>query len=140
LVIAIGLVLDRPRMIAVGLVFHVGEGIPAYVLDAIAGGESSITSVLLHTVPVASAAWALWGRRLPRGILVRAWLVHPSAMVAAYVLADPTLNVMLVQKPWEVTASLFPALWMSWVANLTLSLMFVAAGWLVVRLAWRRWE
>jgi hypothetical protein len=139
LVIAIGFALDRPRWIAVGVVFHVGEGIPAYVLDAISAGDSSITSVLLHTIPVGAGLWALWGRPLPRGILVPAWLLHPGSMVVAYVLTDPALNVMLVHEPWQGTAW-FPALWMSWIANAALSLACLTVGWLVLRLAWKRWS
>jgi hypothetical protein len=138
--IVIGLAFDQPRLVAAGVLFHVGEGIPAYVLDALAAGESSIVSVALHTIPVGSGLWALWGRPLPRGILIPAWLVHPVAMLGAYLFADPALNVMLVEKPWQATASLFPALWMSSLVNVALSLACITIGWLVLRLAWKRWE
>jgi hypothetical protein len=138
-VIAIGLVLGHRRVIAVGVVFHAGQGIPAYVLDLFVVGENSITSVLLHTVPIASGAWALWGSRLPRGILLPAWLFHPLAMVAAYFLTDPELNVMLVHKQYGATAW-YPSLWLSWVANAAISLGCLTIGWLVMRLIWRQWE
>jgi len=138
-VIAIGLVLGHRWLIAVGVLFHAGQGIPAYILDLIAVGENSLTSVLLHTVPIGSGVWALWGHRLPRGILVPAWLLHPLAMVAAYFLTDPALNVMLVHKQYGPTAW-YPSLWVSWIANAAISLGCLTIGWLVLRAVWRRWE
>ncbi len=136
---AIGLVFGLPRLVAVCLVFQTGEGIPAYVIDGVVAGDTSLVSILLHTLPIGSAAWALWGRPLPRGILIPALLVHPGAMVAAYALADPRLNVMLVHVPYGPTQAWFPALWMSWLANVALSVVCVAAGWLAVQLVWKRW-
>jgi hypothetical protein len=139
LIVAIGLALDLPRVLAVGMLFHAGQGIPAYILDLFLVGENSITSVLLHTLPIGAAAWALWSRPLPRGILFPAWLIQPGSMIAAYVLTDPKLNVMLVHEPYGPTAALFPQLWMSWLSNLAMSLGCLLIGWLVLRLIWKRW-
>lgn len=139
LLVALGLAFDLPRAIAVGVVFHLGQGIPAYILDLFLVGENSFTSVLLHTIPIGSGAWALWGRPLPRGILFPAWLIQPTCMVAAYFLTDPALNVMLVHEPYGPTAALYPALWMSWLSNMAMSFGVLLVGWLVLRLVWRRW-
>lgn len=138
--LAVGLVADRPRLVAIGFVFHVGLGIPVFLLDVIVMESSTVTSVLLHTLPLAAGAWALWGRPLPGGVLVRAWLLYPIAMVGAYLLGDPAHNVMLVHAPYEPAAAWFPALWMSWLANAAAALTCLALGWLVVRWGWRRWE
>ena len=138
--IALGLVLDDPRWLGAGVVFHVGEGIPAYVLDLIAIGETSVTSILSHVLPIACGGWGLWGKPLPRGIVVRAWLFQPFAMVAAYFLSDPDRNVMHVHKLYGPTASLFPSLWVSWIAYLVLSLCFLSIGWLALRRVWSRWR
>lgn len=137
-VIAAGLVLDVAYMVAIGLVFHAGEGIPAYVIDLIANGETTLRSVLLHTIPIGSAAWALWGKPFPRNVLVPTWLLHPGAMVAAYRFADPDLNVMLVHEPFGPSATWFPALWMSWLANMGLAFVCITTMWAVLRWVWRR--
>src|SRR5215211_2593059 len=116
LIIAIGLVLDLPRLIAVGVLFHASLGIPVYALDLIFRGETSITSVLLHTLPLAAGASVLWGRPLPHGILLPAWLIQPASMIAAYLLTDPALNVMLVHERYGPTASWFSTLWIAWLS------------------------
>jgi hypothetical protein len=138
--IAIGLVFDRPRMVAAGVLFQVGTGVPAYLLDAIVNRRTYATSVLLHTVPAVVGVWALWGRPFPRRSLVPALLIHPAAMVAAYAFADPALNVMLVEQPWDATSSVLSTLWMSWLVNIVLAMALTTAGWLVVRVVWRRWD
>jgi hypothetical protein len=137
-VIAIGLVADVPKLIAIGLVFHAGQGIPAWLLDLFVIGEYSVTSTLLHVVPIASCLWALWPKPLPRGILLPAWLLQPLAMVLAYFLSDPKLNVMLVHEPYGLAAAWFDAMWMSHVFNIALSLLCCSIGWLVLRFViWR---
>ncbi len=137
LTLAIGLVLDLPRLIAIGMVFHTGQGIPAWMLDLFVVGDYSITSTLLHTVPLASGAWALWPKRFPHGILIPTYVLHPFAMLVAYLFTDPKLNVMLVHEPYGPFASWFDAVWMSWIANALLSIAFITAGWLVLRFVWQ---
>jgi hypothetical protein len=138
-VIAVGLALGHEKLIAYGTLFHAGQGIPAYILDLIVVGENSVTSVLLHVLPIAAGLWALWGRPLPRTILLGAWLIQPMSMVLAYLFTDPALNVMLVHKPYELTEAWFPTLWMSWLGNLAMSFACLLIGWLVLRWLWRKW-
>jgi hypothetical protein len=139
LAIAVGLVFDLPRLIAAGTLFLIGMGIPAYLFDLVANGDTTRTSLLLHTIPMGSGVWALWGRPLPSRILFQSWLFYPGTLLAAYLFADPALNVMLVYAPYGPTASLFPALWMSWAAFGVLSFAFLAVGSFALRLGWRRW-
>lgn len=137
-IIAIGLVLDVPKLIAMGLVFHAGQGIPAWMLDLFVIGDYSVTSTLLHVVPIGACLWALWPKPLPRRILLPAWLIHPFAMVLAYYFSDPELNVMLVHRPYGLAAEWFDALWMSHVFNTALSLLCCSIGWVVLRhVLWR---
>lgn len=139
LTMVIGLVLDQPKLIAIGLVFHTGQGIPAWMLDLFVVGDFSVTSTLLHTVPLASGAWALWPKAFPRGILLPTYLLHPFAMVLAYFFTNPKLNVMLVHEPYAATAAWFGnSLWLSRIGNAALSVAFITAGWLVLRFVWRR--
>lgn len=140
LAIAGGLVFDSRRWIAAGVLFHAAQGIPIYVIDLVLVGDNSATSVLGHTVPILVGACALWGKPLPRGVVLRAWLIPPFAMLAAYLLADPKLNVMLVHEPYAPTAGLFPALWMSWIAYLAMSITALAIGWVALRAIWGRWS
>lgn len=138
-VIAIGLALDVPRLLAIGLVFHAGQGIPAWLIDLFVVGEYSLTSTLLHVIPLSACLWALWPAPLPRGILIPAWLLHPISMVLAYLIADPALNVMLVHEPYGPTAGMFDAMWMTHVFNISLALACCAIGWVVLRyVIWRR--
>jgi len=55
LTLAIGLALDQPKLIAIGMVFHTGQGIPAWMLDLFVVGDYSLTSTLLHSVPLEGA-------------------------------------------------------------------------------------
>jgi hypothetical protein len=137
--IAIGLVANVANVVAIGTLFHFGQGIPAYTLELLFGGSPSATSVLLHIVPIATGLWALWGQPLPRRILIPAWLLTPITMVAAYYLADPALNVMLVHESFALTAPIFTARWSLWLGNIALSFAFLATGWLVLRWLARRW-
>ena len=138
MVIALGLAFDLPRAIAVGLVFHTGQGIPAWLLDLFVVGEYSVTSTLLHVVPIVACLWALWPKPLPRGILIPAWLLHPFAMVLAYLISDPKLNVMLVHEPYGPAAGMFDAMWMTHAFNIALALGCCTLGYLVLRFViWR---
>lgn len=136
--IALGLAFDLPRVIAAGFVFHAGQGIPAWMIDLFVVGENSLTSTLLHIIPLASCTWALWPKPLPRGILLPAWGFHPFAMVLAYFLSDPKLNVMLVHEPYGPAAGMFDAMWMTHAFNLALAFVCCAIGWLVLRFIWQR--
>jgi hypothetical protein len=138
-VIAVGLVTGRPWVIAIGTVFHAGQGIPAYSLELLAGGAIIWTSVLLHILPVTFGGLALWGTPLPRNIILPAWLLTPITMIAAYFLADPALNVMLVHEPFPMMAPVMPNRAALWLGNIALSLGFISGGWLVLRWLWRRW-
>ena len=138
LVIAIGMAFDNPKLIAIGMVFHAGQGIPAWMIDLFVTGENSLTSTLLHIIPLGSSLWALWPKPLPSSILLPAWLLHPFAMVLAYLIADPKLNVMLVHEPYGPDAGMFDALWIVHVVNIALSLVCCTIGWLVLRFVlWR---
>jgi hypothetical protein len=139
MILAIGLVADHRRLIGIGTVFHTGQGIPAFTLHLLFGGDRTPTSILLHIAPIAIGAWALWGRPLPRGLVVPAWILTPITMVAAYYLADPALNVMLVHEPFEMMAPVMTNRWTLWLGNIALSVGFIGTGWLVLRWLWRRW-
>jgi hypothetical protein len=134
--IALGLALGSPRAVGAGVVFHIGQGIPAYLIDLISTGTTQPTSVLLHTLPISSGLWWLSRKPLPTGLAMRGWGVHVIGMVLAYWLTDPALNVMLVHEPWPVTAWMFPRLWMSWIGVSLASLIAITLATLALRAVW----
>jgi hypothetical protein len=83
LAIAFGTLAERPKLIAAGTLFHAGSGIPTYILGVLASGENSVTSVLIHTVPITVGLLELWRLGMPRGAIVPAWVLYIGAMSRA---------------------------------------------------------
>jgi hypothetical protein len=137
MLVVIGLVADVPRLLAIGLVFQTGAGLPAYVFGTIVEGDTTLRSVFLHTVPLAASAAALWRRPLPSNILFPACLLHLVAIVLAYVFADPALNVMLIRAPIPPLVGVMTT-WESLLATTALAFVMIALGWLALQLVWRR--
>jgi hypothetical protein len=122
--------------VCAGLLFHLTLGIPAWLLGLMLTAELHPTSVLVHFFPALSAALYLKGLRvLPRHLAVRAWLLHPAALLASMLYAPPDLNVNMVSEPWPPIAHLFPNLAFFHVAEVSLSLMML----LLMERAARRW-
>ena len=84
LAIAIGALAEWPRLLAAGTLFHAGSGIPTYVLGVLTTGENSVTSVLVHTVPIAVGLLELRRLGMPRGVILPSWLLYVGAMVVSY--------------------------------------------------------
>jgi hypothetical protein len=139
LAIAVGALAERPRLLAAGTLFHAGSGIPTYIIGVLATGENSVTSVLMHTVPLTVGLLELWRLGgVPRGSILPAWLLYIAAMAASYWLTEPSLNINLVHQPWPPMAGVFTQLWMSWVVNGVSSLALIAVADRLIRL-WFGW-
>jgi hypothetical protein len=137
--IAVGALAERPRLIAAGTLFHAASGIPTYLLGVVTTGENSVTSVLVHTVPITVGLLELWRLGLPRGVILPAWLLYLGAMVASYFVTPPSLNINLVHEPWPPMASVFTEPWMSWLVNGALTLVLLAIADRAIR-AWFAWR
>ncbi len=100
LLLAVGLLLPSMRLAAVGFVSHVAIGFPSYLFDLVFVGGTTLTSVIVHLLPLVAGAWAL--RRLgfwrPSGLWAAA--LYAVLMPISYWLTPESLNVNLAHKPW----------------------------------------
>jgi hypothetical protein len=141
LLIATGILTRQIWLVAVGTVFHMAVGIPAYALDVIMLQQTTVTSVLVHVVPPlagflalrAEASWPRW---------------TPMAAVALYValiplsrwLTEPSLNVNLAFAPWPPFATVSTSPWITWLGNVAWMAIVLPVfdGW--IRRWIRRWS
>lgn len=97
LFVAAGVLAARPRLTAIGFLFHLGIGLPSWALDVIATHETLWTSAALHVLtPV--TAWLALGE-LPRRAVLDTWLFY-LVMQAIGWLAPESLNVNVAHRPW----------------------------------------
>lgn len=97
LLTAIGLVARVPRLLAIGLLFHLGIGIPALALEVLATGETTVSSVALHALTPLAAFLAL--EELPRTAILDTWIFHLAMQPVGWLL-PAALNVNLAHRPW----------------------------------------
>jgi hypothetical protein len=119
LLIAIGLLARQSSVVAVGTLFHLAVGIPAYALDVFVLGQTSVTSVLVHLVPplaglVALRHEAYWPRWTP----LASGALYVALIPLSRWLTEPALNVNLAFSPWPPLASLSPSPWVTWLVNI----------------------
>jgi hypothetical protein len=137
LVIAIGLVARRAWLVAVGTAFHLAVGLPSFVLDAIATQHTTVTSVLVHTVPPGVGLHALrhqgpWPRWTP----IASGGLYVALVPLSRWLTEPALNVNLAFAPWPPLATISASPWVTWLANVVaMSILLLAVDrWM------RRWS
>ncbi len=107
--IAFGILVRAVSLVAVGAVFQFAMGLPSYVVDWVATGETTASSVLVHTVPPVVAVLAL--RRLgawPRWVPVASGLLYVALLILCRWITRPSLNVNLAFEPWAPSAALGP--------------------------------
>ncbi|HEU5072577.1 MAG TPA: hypothetical protein VFU02_00355 [Polyangiaceae bacterium] len=116
--IGLGILLRRIWLVAVGTLFHVAVGIPAYVLDVIVLGTTTFTSVLIHTLPPLAGLVVL--RRdgpWPRWTPLAAASLYLALIPLSRWLTEPALNVNLAFRPWPPLAGLAMSPWLTWLGN-----------------------
>jgi hypothetical protein len=137
LVIALGILANRPRWSAAGLLFHLSTGIPGYVLDALATQSTRPTSVLVHTLP-AVAGWVMARRQgLPRDSWYWAWLGLLAVMGLSYAITPPNLNINLVFRPWDFFSGYVSSALLAHLPNLVLSAASLFVWDRLLRRLWR---
>lgn len=134
--IGFGILAGSRSAVCAGLLFHLTLGVPAWLLGVLFSGELFPTSALSHSFPPLAAVFYLRDlRTLPPYLAVRAWTLHPAALLVSIRYARPDLNVNMAHQPWFPLAHLFPDLAFFHVALVSLSLLML----LLMERAWRRW-
>jgi hypothetical protein len=116
--IAIGLLVRSTSVIAVGTLFHVAVGVPAYALDVLVLRDTSFTSVLVHLVPPLVGLVSLRGESAwPRWTPLASGALYVALIPPCRWFTDPALNVNLAFSPWPPLAPLSPSPWVTWLVN-----------------------
>jgi len=136
LLIGLGILAGSRGAACSGLLFHLTLGIPAWLLGLLFSRELYPTSVLVHSLPPLAALFYLRDlEALPQYLALRAWVLHPAAIVVSARFALPDLNVNMAHQPWPPLAHLFPDLGYFRLAAVSLSLLML----LLMERALRRW-
>jgi hypothetical protein len=112
-VLAVSILLGWQPGISAACVFHVGVGLPMYVLDLLAGGTTGsrkLTAAFAHLLAPVVAVWQVSRTGLSPG----AWLAAAAFLAITQLLAlftDPKLNINVVHSPWEPVAGWFRSIW-----------------------------
>lgn len=131
LVLALGLLANVERLTVIGLVFHVGVGAPAWVIEVATNGTTA-TSTAAHVLPLVAGTLALRGRTLPWA--AGAWtLGFFVATQLAALPTDPSLNVNVMFRSYGGGAT--PSLALLRLGNVALAAVCIALGLVVLRLA-----
>lgn len=116
-VLAIGLVARAPALIGGALVFHLGVGIPSWIVYVAARKTTRPLEVLAHILPPVAALPAVVRSGIPSGVALEAWAGFLVLQVISYWTTPPALNVNLahgpspelarfVSRPWPARAML----------------------------------
>ena len=103
---------------SVGLLFHLGMGIPAYLIDAIATRTTTWTSILAHLFPAVVGLLLVRRYGYAAHNFARTFLFVLCSQLLAYVATPPAQNVNLVFSAWGPVAAWFPSIWVYRACNL----------------------
>jgi hypothetical protein len=98
--LGVGLVIGSWRLAAPGILYHIGMGMPAYLLDLSAGADTNPTGVATHVASLFLGLAAARGMPVPRRVIAETWIAYASLLPITALLANPALNVNQVVKPW----------------------------------------
>jgi hypothetical protein len=135
LMIAISALTRVYWLASVGLLFHLGMGIPAYLIDALYTWSTSWTSVSAHILPAVVGFLILKQRGYPPKTFSRTVVFVLCAQLLAYIATPPALNINLVFFVWEPIAAWFPSVWLYRLFNLALGCSLLLPVHLLLR--WR---
>jgi len=124
--LAVGLLTRRHLLVAVGFLFHLGVGLPTYLLDAAVTGRTTASSVLVHLLPLLAGGLEVRRRGLPRAAALWGLPLYAACALVSWFATDPALNVNLVRAPWGPTR--FLGREGTWFVNGVLSLMLPLAA------------
>lgn len=116
-VLALGLLARAPALIGAALVFHLGVGLPSWIVYVAARKATRPLEVLAHVLPAGAALPAMVRSGIPSGVALGAWAGFLILQVISYWTTPPALNVNLahgpspelarfVSRPWPARAVL----------------------------------
>ena len=103
---------------SIGLLFHIGMGIPAYLIDVIATGSTTWTSILAHLFPAVVGLLIVKRHGYAKHNFAKTFLFVLLSQLLAYVATPPAQNVNLVFFVWEPVAAWFSNVWLYRICNL----------------------
>lgn len=136
-ILAVGLLLNKPRWVAVGFLFEATLGFPAWLMDALATQSTTFTSCFGHLAPMTAGFLYLRRAPLQKGVLLPAWLLYPVMIAVSRWATPPKLNVNLAHAPWAPGKWAESPLWMHWTFNTIAALVLLFLAELLLRRIWR---
>ncbi len=105
--LALGLLLQRPLLVAIGFVFHLGVGFPTWGLDIVVMQTTTPTSILVHLLPLLAGYFYLRKTGIPKGATAGALGMCALLVPVSYWGTPPALNVNVVHRVWEPFQDVF---------------------------------
>ncbi len=112
-VMALGLLVGAHRWVAGAFLLHVGFGTAIWLVDLVATRETTLSSLLVHGLPLTAGALEVRRKGWPPGLVWPTWLLSLAWIISCRWTTDPALNVNLSQEPWPPLAHVFGGLWLS---------------------------
>jgi hypothetical protein len=97
--IAVGLLLDQRWLVAPGLVFFVGVGLPSWLIYAMNATDVTPLQITAHILPPVVALRFVLSKGVPTGSAGAAWGVFLLLQLVSYYATAPKLNVNLAHRP-----------------------------------------
>jgi len=116
-VMAIGLLAGWHRVMAGGFILHVGFGTVGWLLDVVATRDTTVSSVLVHVLPLAAGAIEVRRKGWPTGVVLPSWLFYSLWVLSCHWTTDPALNVNMAHGAWGPIAHLMGGVWLSGAMN-----------------------
>lgn len=134
-VMAVGLLAGWHRWVIAGFMLHLGCGTVAWAMDALVMHDTTLSSVLVHALPLTFGALEVRRKGWPSGVVFPAWLCFSAWVLCCHWLTDPALNVNVANRPWGPLEHVLGGVWISGALNSGLMLV----GFLLVDAVMRRW-
>jgi hypothetical protein len=132
---AIGLLAGWHRVVATGFILHLGFGTVGWLLDVVATRDTTVSSVLVHLLPLAAGAIEVRRKGWPRGVVLPAWLFYSLWVMSCHWTTDPAHNVNMAHGAWGPIAHWMGGVWLSGAINSAILLgTFLAADGVLRRL------
>lgn len=130
--VALGLLLNWRACVALGFLFHIAVGVPAYILHLAHGGDTTWVSFSLHVLSPLGG-WLAWrAKTLPPLTPTLTLGCYAVAATLCVFFTPEALNINQIFRPWEPLAVV--GVWPGRIGNALLMLVLLMAGqWLFNR-------